>query len=134
MYVVSFAMGGVCRIAQILGAQLLELGRCDHARCAVAAFYGSQRERYGIALQKLGFILYTGEGGFYHWCKLPGMMTCVEFNEKLFKYGAAILPGTLCDMFRRGNSGPMSRFIRLNAQYLSFSIYHFINLYICLFL
>jgi len=108
----SLAMGGVSRLSQIACAQLLDLDRCIHARRAIAAFYGGQRKRYGAILRELGFSLYTGEGGFYHWCKLPGNMTCVEFNERLFKLGAAVLPGTLCDMFRRGESGPMGSFIR----------------------
>jgi DNA-binding transcriptional MocR family regulator len=105
-------MGGVSRLSQIAVTQLLELDRCVLARRAVASFYGAQREKYGAILRELGFTVYTGEGGFYHWCKLPGSLTCMEFNEILFKYDAAILPGTLCDMFRRGESGPMGSFIR----------------------
>jgi aminotransferase len=110
--VFSIAMGGVSRLSQIAATQLLQLDRCVHARRAVAAFYGAQRERYGAVLAELGFTLHTGEGGFYHWCRLPGTLTCLAFNEILFKYDAAILPGTLCDMFRRGEAGPLGRFIR----------------------
>ena len=105
-------MGGVSRLSQLMTTQLLELNRVTHARRSVASFYGAQRERYGRILKELGFTLYTGDGGFYHWCKLPGSLTCMEFNDMLFKYHAAILPGTLCDMFRRGEGGPMGTFIR----------------------
>lgn len=110
----SIAMGGVARPSQIATAKLLQLDRAAHARRAIGEFYGSQRERYEAALKDLGFELFTGDGGFYHWGRLPNGMTADEFNERLFKHEAAILPGTLCDMFRRGNAGPMGNFIRFS--------------------
>lgn len=110
----SIAMGGVARPSQICTAGLLELKRAKHAREAIATFYGSQRDRYGAALRNLGFELFTGDGGFYHWGRLPGGLTADEFNERLFEHKAAILPGTLCDMFRRGSSGPLGRFVRFS--------------------
>lgn len=110
----SIAMGGVSRISQLITTQLLELNRVAQARRAVASFYGSQREKYGKLLKELGFTLFTGDGGFYHWCKLPAGLTCVTFNELLFKFDAAILPGILCDMLRRGEGGPMGIFIRFS--------------------
>jgi aminotransferase len=110
----SIAMGGVARPSQICCAGMLNLERAEHARKTVGQFYGDQRARYGDALRELGFELYTGDGGFYHWGRLPGGVTADEFNERLFKYEAAILPGTLCDMMRRGSGGPMGRFIRFS--------------------
>jgi aspartate/methionine/tyrosine aminotransferase len=117
----SIAMGGVARPSQICAAGLISLDRVDHARTGIQNFYGSQRERYGAALESLGVELFTGDGGFYHWGRLPGGLTADEFNERLFKHEAAILPGTLCDMFRRGASSPMANFVRfsfgpLNAE------------------
>lgn len=110
----SIAMGGVARPSQICTSKLLQLDRAAHARHSVSEYYGRQRDRYGAALQELGFELYTGDGGFYHWGKLPGGLTCTEFNERLFKYEAAILPGTLCDMFRRGDDSPLSTYMRFS--------------------
>ncbi len=110
----SIAMGGVARPSQICTAGLLQLDRAKHARQAIGQFYGSQRERYGEALAKLGFELFTGNGGFYHWGRLPGGLTADAFNERLFKHEAAILPGTLCDMFRRGPASPMADFVRFS--------------------
>ena len=40
-------------------------------------------------------------------------LTASEFNERLFKHEAAILPGTLCDMMRRNSDSPMATFMRL---------------------
>jgi aminotransferase len=110
----SIAMGGVARPSQICTAGMLDLHRAAQARKAIGEFYGSQRARYGEALLALGFDLFTGEGGFYHWGRLPGGMTADAFNERLFKHEAAILPGTLCDMFRRGASSPMANFVRFS--------------------
>ncbi len=110
----SIAMGGVARPSQICTASLLQLDRAKQARQAIGDFYGSQRERYGEALAKLGFELFTGDGGFYHWGRLPGGLTADDFNERLFKHEAAILPGTLCDMFRRGVKSPMANFVRFS--------------------
>jgi len=110
----SIAMGGVARPSQICTAGLLDLARVKHAREAIGGFYGSQRDRYRSALEELGFELFTGDGGFYHWGRLPGGLTADEFNVRLFEHKAAILPGTLCDMFRRGSSGPMGSFVRFS--------------------
>ena len=84
------------------------------ARTAIGEFYCSQRNRYGSALSDLGFELFTGDGGFYHWGRLPSGLTADQFNERLFHHQAAILPGTLCDMFRRGPSSPMADFVRFS--------------------
>lgn len=110
----SIAMGGVARPSQICAAGMLELGRAKHARQAVGKFFGDQRRRYGKALEDFGFELFTGDGGFYHWGRLPGGLTASEFNERLFKHEAAILPGTLCDMNRRGAEGVHNNFMRFS--------------------
>ncbi|MBC8064184.1 MAG: pyridoxal phosphate-dependent aminotransferase [Chlorobia bacterium] len=110
----SIAMGGVARPSQICAAGMLELGRAKHARQAIGSYFGSQRRRYYKALTELGFELFTGEGGFYHWGRLPGHLTAEEFNERLFKHQAAILPGTLCDMMRRHSNSPLATFMRFS--------------------
>jgi aspartate/methionine/tyrosine aminotransferase len=110
----SIAMGGVARPSQIYVANLLELSRVKQARDAVVAFYNQQRDRYRKALESLDLQLFTGTGGFYHWAKLPGHLTASEFNDRLFEHKAAILPGTLCDMNRRGEAGEHAKFIRFS--------------------
>jgi len=110
----SFAMGGVARPSQLYVSKLLQTDRVTHARNTVSAFYGEQRSRYATALSELGIELFTGDGGFYHWGRLPGDLTARELNERLFEHKAAILPGTLCDMLRRGDSGPHRNFIRFS--------------------
>lgn len=110
----SIAMGGVSRPSQICVTELIGLERVKKARNAVVNFYNEQRERYRDALSKCGFELCTGNGGFYHWGKLPNNLTADEFNQRLFKHNAAILPGTLCDMHRRGANGPHAQFIRFS--------------------
>ncbi|AIE83692.1 pyridoxal phosphate-dependent aminotransferase [Fimbriimonas ginsengisoli] len=110
----SIAMGGVARPSQICVAGMLELERVAQARRAVGTYYGGQRKRYEAALADLGFELFTGDGGFYHWARLPGGLTADAFNERLFAHQAAILPGPLCDMLRRGPSSPLSPFIRFS--------------------
>ena len=110
----SIAMGGIARPSQICTAKLLELPRAKHARAAIGDFYSSQRQRYGQALADLGFELFTGDGGFYHWGRLPSGLSADEFNERLFEHRAAILPGTLCDMFRRGSKSPLADFVRFS--------------------
>ncbi len=110
----SFGMGGVARTSQICVAKMLETVRVEQARQAVSKFYGEQRRRYEKGLAELGMELYTGEGGFYHWGRLPGNLTARELNERLFKHKAAILPGTLCDMLRRGEEGPLGSFFRFS--------------------
>ena len=59
-----------------------------------------QRARYGEAFEKMGLGVYTGEGGFYHWMKLPDGLNASELNRRLFSQGAAILEGADCDMGR----------------------------------
>src|SRR5262249_8616776 len=110
----SFGMGGVSRASQLYVAELLELGRVARARSAIGAFYASQPERDGHALERLGLELFTGTGGFYHWGRLPDGLTGDAFNERLFEHRAGILPGRLCDMARRGESGPLGPMIRFS--------------------
>jgi len=110
----SFGMGGVSRPSQLYVTQLLEKKRVAQARTAIASFYGKQRQRYGEGLRRLGFELFTGDGGFYHWAKLPAGLTGDAFNERLFAHDAAILPGRLCDMARRGDGGPMGPMVRFS--------------------
>lgn len=116
----SFGMGGISRPSQLYVADLLEPARVRLARRAVNDFFTSQRRRYEVGFKELGFELYTGDGGFYHWGRLPGEWSADEFNERLFRHNAGILPGVLCDMERRkGDSGPLHRFIRFSFGPLS---------------
>lgn len=110
----SIAMGGVSRLSQLYVTRLLDLERVTQAREAVVRFYNAQRDRYRAALADLGFELFTGDGGFYHWGRLPGGLTADEFNTRLFRHQAAILPGTLCDMRRRGADGEHRHFVRFS--------------------
>lgn len=110
----SIAMGGVSRPSQLLVTQLFSAERIAHAREAVRTFYNDQRARYGEALARLGFELHSGDGGFYHWAKLPNGLTAAEFNRRLFEHQAAILPGPLCDMTRSGDQGVLGQFIRFS--------------------
>lgn len=110
----SIAMGGVSRPSQICVTNLLELNRVEKARNAVVDFYNKQRDIYRTGLANCGIELSTGPGGFYHWGKLPNGLTANEFNQRLFKHDAAILPGTLCDMHRRNEKGPHANFIRFS--------------------
>ena len=96
----SFGMGGVSRASQIYVTQLLELERVAQARGAIGKFYSRQRARYRTGLEELGFELFTGTGGFYHWARLPNELSGDAFNERLFEHEAGILPGRLCDMAR----------------------------------
>jgi len=115
----SWGMGGVSRASQLYVTELLETERVRHARRAIAEFYTMQRNRYGEALAELGFELFTGRGGFYHWARLPGDVTGDAFNERLFEHQAGILPGRLCDMHRRGDDGALGRMIRFSFGPLS---------------
>ncbi len=115
----SIGMGGVSRPAQLYVSQLLETARVTQARDAVVRFFNSQRDYYGKVLGDLGIELFSGTGGFYHWGKLPGTMNADEFNARLFQHDAAILPGRLCDMYRRGETGPSNRFMRFSFGPLS---------------
>jgi aspartate/methionine/tyrosine aminotransferase len=110
----SIGMGGVSRLSQILVTQLMQLPRVRQARMAVGEFFAEQRERYQSRLEGLGIRLYTGDGGFYHWGRLPGDLTATRLNERLFEYQAAILPGHLCDVKRRGDDGPHGQLFRFS--------------------
>lgn len=110
----SFGMGGVSHPSQLYALELLQPDRVALARKAVPAFYADQRARYGEAFAKLGLELFTGDGGFYHWCRLPGGLTAEELNRRLFTQGAAILKGTDCDMARLGNESPLRSFFRFS--------------------
>ncbi|HKS15735.1 MAG TPA: pyridoxal phosphate-dependent aminotransferase [Planctomycetota bacterium] len=110
----SFGMGGVSHPSQCFALDLLGEDRIALARRAVPAFYRGQRDRYGEAFRKLGLELFTGDGGFYHWCRLPAGLTASELNRRLFKEGAAILKGTDCDMLRRGDASPLATFFRFS--------------------
>ena len=110
----SFGMGGVSHPSQLAAAELFDPARIALARTAIPAYYGEQRARYGEALERLGIRLFSGDGGFYHWCQLPGGLSAAEFNERLFRDKAAILKGTDCDMLRRGDDSPLRDFFRFS--------------------
>ena len=110
----SFGMGGVSHPSQLYALELLKEDRVALARKAVPAFYRNQRDRYGEAFAKLGLELFTGDGGFYHWCRLPEGLDAEELNRRLFKRGAAILKGADCDMSRRGAESPLRDFFRFS--------------------
>ena len=111
----SFGMGGVSRPSQLYVTELLEKNRVSEAKRAINHYYTKQRKRYGDGLKDLGFKLYTGNGGFYHWGLLPNGLSADEFNERLFKYDAGILPGRLCDMVRReGADSPLHCYVRFS--------------------
>jgi DNA-binding transcriptional MocR family regulator len=107
-------MGGVSHLSQCYAVELLREGRTEEVRRAVPAYYGEQRARYGEAFEGLGLELFSGDGGFYHWCRLPGGMTAAELNERLFPAGAAVLKGTDCDMARLGDRSPLRSFFRFS--------------------
>jgi aminotransferase len=120
----SFGMGGVSRASQIYVTNLLQRERVAQARDAIAAFYTAQRNRYEAGLEQMGFELFTGSGGFYHWGRIPGGMTGDEFNERLFKFEAGILPGRLCDMGRTSDGkSKLDRFARFSFGPLSADSY-----------
>jgi DNA-binding transcriptional MocR family regulator len=96
----SFGMGGVSHPSQLYAVKLLEPTRVKQARDAIRQHYHWQRERYGKAFEAMGLKVWTGDGGFYHWLELPEGLNCKDFNARLFKRGAAILPATDCDMAR----------------------------------
>ena len=110
----SFGMGGVSHPSQLFALELLKEDRVALAREAVPAFYRDQRSRYGEAFAKLGLELFTGPGGFYHWCRLPQGLAAEELNRRLFKQGAAILKGTDCDMSRKGAESSLRDFFRFS--------------------
>jgi aspartate/methionine/tyrosine aminotransferase len=110
----SFGMGGVSHLSQLFALELLREDRIALARTAVPSFYARQRERYGAAFQRLGLELFSGDGGFYHWCRLPESITAEELNRRLFPHGAAVLMGTDCDMERLGDASALRRFFRFS--------------------
>ena len=83
-------------------------------RSAIPKFYSSQRIRYGNEFTKLGIKLFSGNGGFYHWCKLPNEISSKKLNNHLFKRGAAILKGTDCDMKREDEKSELKKFFRFS--------------------
>ncbi|MCB9030058.1 MAG: pyridoxal phosphate-dependent aminotransferase [Deltaproteobacteria bacterium] len=110
----TFALGGVSKLSQLLATKLLDRERMKQVKLGVPAHYNLQRKRYDELLSSLGVHVATGNGGFYSWGKLPGKMTADQFNEKLFKHNAAILPGRLCDMLRREEKSPLAQWFRLS--------------------
>jgi len=110
----SFGMGGVSRPSQLYALQLFNKERIELSRNAIPEFYDGQRNRYGKRFLELGLQLFSGSGGFYHWCKLSGDLTAAEFNEKLFTQGAAILKGTDCDMHRLEENSHLKQFFRFS--------------------
>jgi len=110
----SYGMGGVSQLSQNYVLRLFDPDHIAAARSAIASFYTAQRKRYRGALVELGCEDFTGHGGFYCWVKLPGAMTAAECNRRLFEQKAAILPGELCDMLRRGAESPLQNFIRVS--------------------
>lgn len=110
----SFGMGGVSHPSQCFALELFGEERVALAREAVPAFYGGQRERYGEAFERLGLTLFSGNGGFYHWCRLPGELAADQLNRRLFNEGAAVLEGPSCDMARRGAASPLRSFFRFS--------------------
>jgi aspartate/methionine/tyrosine aminotransferase len=110
----SFGMGGVSRASQLYVTELLESERATQAQAAIASYYTSQRDRYAEGLKKLGLELFSGDGGFYHWLRLPDGLSGDAFNERLMKHNAAVMPGRLCDMARRGDHGAIGDMIRFS--------------------
>lgn len=110
----SFGMGGVSHLSQLYALELLKEDRTALARKAVPAFYSYQRDRYGEAFRRLGLDLFSGNGGFYHWCRLSDSLTAEELNTRLFQQGAAILKGTDCDMARLGTESTLRTFFRFS--------------------
>ena len=115
----SFGMGGVSRPSQLYAEKLFNRNRTDLTMKAIPNYYANQRDRYGKEFEKIDLELYSGEGGFYHWCKLPGTLDSNQFNNELFKYGAAILKGTDCDMRRLANASSLKQFFRFSFGPLS---------------
>jgi len=110
----SFGMGGVSRPSQLYALKLFDKNRIELSRSSVPHFYDEQREKYGKSFSEIGLELFSGDGGFYHWCKLQNGLTAEELNEKLFKKGAAILKGTDCDMHRQGDNSHLKYFFRFS--------------------
>jgi len=115
----SFGMGGVSHPSQLYAVELLQPDRVNLAREAIQKHYTFQRERYGKAFRDMGLTVYTGAGGFYHWCELPEGLNADEFNKRLFKVGAAILKGQDCDMARPHDKDP--RYVTPYGRFFRFS-------------
>ena len=107
-------MGGVSRPSQLYALELFDKNRIELARNTVSRFYDEQREKYEKQFLEIGIELHSGNGGFYHWCKLQNGLTAEELNERLFKKGAAILKGTDCDMHRMGEASHLKHFFRFS--------------------
>ena len=107
-------MGGVSRPSQLYAERLFDRSRTDLAVNAIPDYYSNQRRKYGETFKKLGLELFSGEGGFYHWCRLPDGLDSEKFNHALFKHGAAILKGTDCDMKRLGKDSALKQFFRFS--------------------
>ena len=110
----SFGMGGVSRPSQLYAMKLFDKSRIELSRNSVPRFYDEQRQKYGKRFLEIGLEIFSGDGGFYHWCKLPNNLTAEQLNERLFKKGAAILKGTDCDMHRLGNHSHLKHFFRFS--------------------
>jgi len=110
----SFGIGGVSRLSQIYAENLLDRARTDLAHNALPKFYDKQRFKYADAFNKMGLDLFSGDGGFYHWCKLKNGMTAQDLNDVLFKSGAAILKGSDCDMRREAEKSTLKNFFRFS--------------------
>ena len=110
----SVGMGGVSRLSQLYTLKLLDPKRVKIARSAVPSFYSKQRIRYKNAFNDLTLETHSGDGGFYHWCKLPNQISSATFNDKLFQQGAAILKGTDCDMVRKEEKSKLKSFFRFS--------------------
>ena len=110
----SFGIGGVSKLSQIYTENLLDRGRTDLAHSAIPKFYDEQRLMYADAFNKIGLDLFSGSGGFYHWCKLKNNKTAADLNRALFKSGAAILKGNDCDMKREGDESSLRNFFRFS--------------------
>lgn len=110
----SFGMGGVSRPSQLYAMKLFDKNRIELSRSSVPRFYDEQRQKYEKRFSEIGLEIFSGDGGFYHWCKLPDDLTAEELNERLFKKGAAILKGTDCDMHRLGNRSHLKHFFRFS--------------------
>jgi len=110
----SFGMGGVSHPSQLYAVELFGEERIEVARQAVPAYYGEMRRKYAEAFDDLGLDLFSGDGGFYHWCRLPEGLSAEEFNQRLFKQGAAVLKGTDCDMARLGDESSLANFFRFS--------------------
>ena len=110
----SFGMGGVSRPSQLYAMKLFDKNRIELSRNSLPRFYDEQRQKYGKRFLEIGLEIFSGDGGFYHWCKLPNDLTAEQLNERLFKKGAAILKGTDCDMHRLGNHSHLKHFFRFS--------------------